>query len=167
MSVQPKYSEPEIERRWLVDLTLVDDLSALPYKRIEDLYISRSRLRLRKITDSDGDTTYKMGKKYGKRSDVSEPVTNLYITESEYRQLAALPGMTTIKRRYAVAGGALDVYQRPHAGLAIFEANFEDEAAARAYRPPLFAMREITADAAFSGAALAQARVRDDAMASA
>jgi CYTH domain-containing protein len=156
MSDAPKYSAIEIERRWLVDLPEVGDLLSATFREIEDLYIAGSRLRLRKVTDPNGGVILKFGKKYGKRSPASEPVTNLYLSEAEHRQLATLPGATTLKRRYTVAGGALDIYHQPRSGLAIFEVEFDDEASAQAYRPPHFVTREVTSETAFNGFSLAE-----------
>jgi len=157
MSDAPKYSAIEIERRWLVDMAAVGDLASAAFREIEDLYITGSRLRLRKVTDPNGGVILKFGKKYGKRSAASEAVTNLYLSEAEYQQLATLPGVTTLKRRYTVAGGALDVYRQPKSGLAIFEVEFDDEASAQAYRPPNFVTHEVTAEASFSGFSVAEA----------
>ena len=157
MSDAPKYSAIEIERRWLVDLAAVGDLSLAAFREIEDLYVAGSRLRLRKVSDPKGGVIFKFGKKYGKRTAASEAVTNLYLSEAEHHQLAGLPGVVTLKRRYAVAGGALDVYRQPRAGLAIFEVEFDDEASAQAYRPPHFVTREVTSEAEFSGFAVAEA----------
>jgi CYTH domain-containing protein len=151
----PKYSALEIERRWLVDLSAVGNLPA--FRRIQDLYVEGSRLRLRKITEPDGRFIFKFGKKYGKRSNASEPVTNLYLTEAEYDQLFKLPGFITVKRRYSIAEGALDIYEQPRPGLAIFEIEFDDEASAQSYRPPHFVTLEITAESSFSGVSLAEA----------
>ena len=156
----PKYAALEIERRWLVDIAAVGDLAAVPFRRIEDLYIESGRLRLRKVIEPDGRCLYKLGKKYGKNPAGAEPVANLYLTEAEHAALSRLPGSTTSKRRYSIAGGGLDVYEHPHAGLAIFEVEFADESAARTYSPPGFVTREITGDPPFSGAALAGANAR-------
>jgi len=153
----PKYSAIEIERRWLVDLAAAGDLSSTPFRKIEDLYIEGSRLRLRKITGPDDLCIFKFGKKYGKSSTASEPVTNLYLTAAEYEQLARLPGVATLKRRYSVAGGALDIYEQPRAGLAVFEVEFPDEETARRYQPPHFVTREITGESSFSGVSLSDA----------
>ena len=153
----PKYAAIEIERRWLVDLKGAGDLSNVPYREIEDLYLSSSRLRLRKVSAPGTSTIFKFGKKYGKRTAVSEPVTNLYLTETEYLQLSPLPGTRTLKRRYSIAGGALDVYQRPREGLAVFEAEFDHEASAQAYEPPPFVTREITGESSFTGVSLSEA----------
>lgn len=155
MSDLPKYSHVEIERRWLVDLPQLGDLSRYARREIDDLYISASRLRLRKVCGPADEVTFKLGKKYGKRTPLSEPITNLYLTEHEYGQLRALPGSRTRKHRYALSGGALDVYLEPCPGLAVFEVEFPDERSAQEYRPPGFATREITAEAEFTGMAVA------------
>jgi CYTH domain-containing protein len=148
----PKYSLPEIERRWLVDIAKLD-LSEAPCREIDDLYIAGSRLRLCKISDRH-DVTLKLGKKYGKRTPLTEPITNLYLTETEYRLLSSLPGTRTRKRRYTLGTGSIDVYLAPHAGVAVFEVEFEDERAARDFVPPAFVTREITDEAAMSGISL-------------
>ena len=154
MNDAPKYSQIEIERRWLVDLSAVD-LSKVQFREIEDLYIADSRLRLRRIAGA-GELAFKLGKKYGKRTALSEPITNLYLTELEYRLLSVLPGTRTRKRRYALPRGAIDVYVEQSERLAVFEVEFEDERAARDFAPPPFATREITGESAFSGVSLAE-----------
>ena len=158
MNALPRYSILEVERRWLVDRAAVGELADVQYRLFEDLYVDDSRLRLRKITEPNGNALYKFGRKYGKRSPLSEPITTLYLTEIEYRQLSCLPGFSASKHRYAIAGGSLDVYQRPHTGLMIFELEFEDETAAQCYQPPHFVTREVTGDPAFSGFSLARFR---------
>jgi CYTH domain-containing protein len=152
---QPKYSLAEIERRWLVDLDAIGNLSILPYRDIEDRYIAGSRLRLRRIVDPEKGATFKLVKKYGKDTALSEAITNLYLSEEEYQLLLALPGSDTFKRRYTISGGVLDIYLRPNKGLAVFEVQFADEASAKLYQPPPFAIREVTSEHQYSGASLA------------
>jgi len=156
MTETPKYSQLEIERRWLVDLSAVD-LQSTPFWEIEDLYIAESRLRLRKISGPN-ELTFKLGKKYGKRTTLSEPITNLYLTEEEYRRFSDLPGHRAWKRRYLLRVGSLDVYLEPSSGLAVFEVEFSNEESAREFAPPRFARREITNELEFSGASLAERR---------
>ena len=116
----PRYAIAEIERRWLVNATAIADLALVPFRRYEDLYIDGSRLRLRRITEPGGSKIFKLGKKYGKRSLLSEPMTTLYLDEAEYDRLRQLPGSAAWKRRYAIAGGSLDVYERPNPGFMVF-----------------------------------------------
>jgi CYTH domain-containing protein len=154
MTDTPKYARLEIKRRWLVDLSGLD-LSETPFREIEDLHIADSRLRLRKISSAQ-EVVFKLGKKYGKRTSLSEPITNLYLTEGEYRGLLDLPGHLTRKRRYSFPNGSLDVYLAPNRNLAVFEAEFQDEKSAREFQPPRFATREITAESEYSGVCLAE-----------
>jgi CYTH domain-containing protein len=152
----PKYSQLEVERRWLVELSAVD-LERMPFREIEDLYIADSRLRLRKIA-GPGETLFKLGKKYGKCSLLSEPMTNLYLTEDEYRRFSGLPGHRARKRRYSVQHGSLDVYLEPNCDLAVFEVEFRDEQSAAEFSPPHFVTREVTNDPKFNGFSLAERR---------
>ncbi len=147
----PRYSIAEIERRWLVDPSTVGDLSGVPYRVYEDLYLTELRLRLRKIVEPGGNVLYKLGKKYGKRSRLSEPVTTLYLDEREYHRLSSLEGSFSCKRRYSVAGGSLDVYEQPAVGFLIFEREFDSEEAAEGFVPPLFAGREVTGEPEYTG----------------
>jgi CYTH domain-containing protein len=151
----PKYAIAEVERRWLVELAEVGPLDGRPYREIEDRYVAGTRLRLRKITSSDSEPVFKLGKKYGKFTPLSEPMTNLYLTEAEYEVLSQLSGATVAKRRYAVGGGALDIYVSPNAGFAVFEVEFESEAVAAEYTPPSFTHAEVTGETEYSGASLA------------
>jgi CYTH domain-containing protein len=146
----PKYALPEIERRWLVELSQLPARESLRQRLIEDLYVSGSRLRLRKVVEPGAEDVYKLCKKY--EPDV---ITNLYLSACEYELLATLPGSRVRKARYSLPAGVIDVYQDPPLGFAIFEIEFENRPAAARYQPPAFVAREITGDAAYSGAALA------------
>ena len=154
MSEAPKYSRLEIERRWLVDLSAVD-LASASFREIEDLYVDDTRLRLRKVSGSNG-VVYKLGKKYGRTTSLSEPITNLYLTEGGIRHLADLPGRRTRKRRYSLSRGSVDVYLEPITDVAVFEVEFDDEKSAKEYEPPPFVTREVTNETAYSGASLAK-----------
>jgi len=155
MTGMPKYALGEIERRWLVHLERVGSLLGLPFCTIEDLYITDTRLRLRRVERGDGEVIHKLGKKYGRQGRWCEPATNLYLTREEYCVFASLAGAKASKARYSLAGGSLDVYASPERGLAIFETEFETVEAAGLYRPPEFVTKEITGEARFSGAAIA------------
>lgn len=151
----PKYSIAEVERKWLVESAALGSLEGKPYFEIEDLYIAGTLLRIRKMERAGSPAVFKLCKKYGKASALSEPVTNLYLSENEYRLLVSqLGGNALRKRRYSVAGGALDIYPDSRLG-AIFEIEFQSEAEAERYVPPPFARQEVTGNEAYSGAALA------------
>jgi CYTH domain-containing protein len=152
----PKYSAVEIERRWLVHLPQVGPLATLLRREIEDLYIAGTRMRLRKVRAESETVIFKLGKKYGKGNGLSEQVVSVYLTEEEFNVMAAMPGAAVKKSRYTIAGGALDVYQNPNSGFAVFEVEFESETAAINYTPPSFTSQEITHDTKYSGYALSQ-----------
>ncbi len=150
----PKYARIELERRWLVDASERPRLEPLPCKRIEDKYLTNTRLRLRAVTDADG-TVYKLCKKYGGTGS-SEAMVNVYLTKLEYDVLNALAGHDLEKRRYTFAGGALDVFGGPLTGLVVFEAEFASEREALSCAPPDFVTREVTGVPEYEGATLAE-----------
>jgi CYTH domain-containing protein len=153
----PKYSLPEIERRWLVDRTLVPALDELPWRQIDDKYIERGRLRLRTMRSSDGDVIYKFGKKYPSPAGKFEQIVNIYLTPAEFDVLSNLPGVSVTKRRYLIQGGALDVYADSPQSPLIFEREFASAAEAAAFTPPNFVTLEVTGNSQYSGFALAGA----------
>lgn len=153
----PKYALAEIERRWLVPETYLARLTGQPCRVIEDTYIDGTLLRLRAVHGPDGETVYKLCKKYGRRDALANPITNIYLSEHEYRLLCALGGAQARKHRYAVEGGSVDVYLSP-VSLALYEIEFDAEQSAREYVPPSFVGNEVTDDDAYSGASLAARR---------
>lgn len=149
--MDPKYALLEIERRWLVDETRLPDLSGLEMITITDLYIADSRLRLRRMETAVA-TQYKLCKKYGKHSPISEPITNIYLSAQEYTLLRGLPGKWVVRCRYhypfnGVRFNINKVIQGR--GPTIVEAEFPDEAAARKCTPPPFCTEEISSAAAY------------------
>lgn len=158
MAKPPKYALPEIERRWRVELSEVEHVTALshaPPHVIEDLYITSSRLRLRTLEQAGGPTVYKLCKKYGDRDGVLEWITNLYLSADEHALLSTLKGPRIRKLRYRLPTGVLDVFEQPRHPFAIFEVEFESVEAAGLYAPPAFVTAEVTDDAAYAGAQLA------------
>ena len=151
---QPKYSQKEIERRWIVAPHHLAAYENKPYRDIEDTYINETMLRLRKVTDPVGVVTYKLCKKYGRDGSLINPITNIYLSEAEYLLLSALHGLHVSKRRYAAAEGVLDIYPGP-LRMAVFEIEFDSDQAAAIYDPPAFAGEEVTDNPAYSGLALA------------
>ncbi|MBS1705846.1 MAG: hypothetical protein JST40_08225 [Armatimonadetes bacterium] len=137
--MRPKYSLPEIERRWSVDFCLLPELADLPFDEITDRYIHNTGLRLRKVVAASGEVRYKLGKKYRE----TRSLTNLYLDEVEYLLFASLPAEIIRKRRYRLEGGALDVPLEPSSLPIRFEAEFPDEIHAATYIPPEFAVEEI------------------------
>lgn len=151
---QPKYALKEIERRWLVTTPHLAAYEGKPCRRIEDTYINETLLRLRKVTDPVGAVTYKLCKKYGKAGSLTNPMTNIYLSEAEYLALSTLAGIRVCKNRYSAADGVIDIYPGP-LRIGVFEIEFDSEQIAEIYAPPAFVGEEITHDPAYSGAALA------------
>jgi CYTH domain-containing protein len=133
---------------------------------IIDRYINGTRLRLRRVEAPDH-VDLKLGQKVRSREHEPETVkiTNLYLSESEYRALAALDACELTKTRWTttVAGrrfaidqftGRLDGLLLAETELTLGEARLED---------PPFAIRDVTDDDRFSGGSLAP--LMDDAAA--
>ena len=155
-TMSPKYSLPEIERRWLVHVEHLPSLSTVRRREIEDKYIHGGRLRLRAVREQNGNAIFKLGKKYSRTGAGPEHVVSVYLSEEEYGVLQELPGAVAKKSRYSFEGGALDIYEHTHASPCVFEMEFTSHAEATAYSPPAFVADEITFDARYTGYALAQ-----------
>ena len=160
----PKYALFEHERRFLV----LDppDLAGAPARLIEDIYLDRGRLRLRRITPFDGSPTQlKLCKKYGSADPVSGPIVNIYLSPEEYDALALLPGRPLRKRRHRVAFGdrafGLDVFEDGLAGLMLVEAEATSAEAVRSVRFPPWAALEVTSDPFFTGGNLVRLAATD------
>ncbi len=105
-----------------------------------------------------GEKIYKLCKKYGKINQISEPITNIYLSEFEYDLLKILQGAEITKRRYKLDGGSLDVFPEASEIAPVFEIEFASEDDAQNYVPPEFVTIEITGNDALSGASLARGR---------
>ena len=156
----PKYTQLEIERRFLIDPALLPNLSELESTLIEDIYLHCGRLRLRKLTSPDGAITYKLCKKYGNSDTFEEPIANLYLTNSEYLALAHLEGDVLLKRRYKhpFEGRvfSIDIHLFPHTELALCEIEAASVEELLSVQFPPFALLDVTSDNRYSGAQLAK-----------
>lgn len=153
----PKYAILEIERRWLARPELLPELSSLDHMLIEDVYFPDTRMRLRKMTIAGG-MVCKLGKKYGKISDIEEPIVNIYLDEAEYTFFAALPGRRLARRRYHyLAGGrTYNINVAPDSTTPIIvEAEYDSRESALLDAPPPFCGLEISDDPAFEAAMFA------------
>lgn len=156
----PKYAFIERERRWRVDPAARPDLSALPFVLIEDRYLTGTRIRLRRMTDSaTAGRALKVTKKYEADDPLARPIVTIYLTEAEYALLADLPGRSLVKRRYVLQEKemmfSLDRFLGPLDGLELAEIELEDDATLRALRAPSWAIRDVSEDARYQGGALA------------
>ncbi|PIQ26030.1 hypothetical protein COW36_02515 [bacterium (Candidatus Blackallbacteria) CG17_big_fil_post_rev_8_21_14_2_50_48_46] len=142
-----KYAQAEIERRWLVDTSALPDLSSCRHALITDSYLQATRLRLRKI-ENQADVQFKLCKKYGKAHPLTEDITNIYLTQSEYEQLLkSLPGAILRRKRiyfpYQGHHLAINFPENPKAPV-IAECEFLSETEAEAFFPPTFCREEVS-----------------------
>lgn len=155
----PKYAYIERERRWLVESSASPAVTG-DGVLIEDLYITGTRMRLRRMTNSDGWTSLKLSKKYVAPDPSARPVVTSYLDEAEYDLLAALPGRQIIKRRHIVTEAgtdwSVDYFEGKLAGLVIAELEAKNHAALQAIQAPGWALREITHEQRWQSGALAQ-----------
>jgi len=155
-----KYARPELERRWQVDRALRPPLEGLNFLVVDDRYLTGTRLRLRRMTRSDGSAACKLTKKYESDRPEARPIVTTYLTEAEYALFAALPALPMRKRRYHVPVDgrywSLDLFEGPLAGLELVEIEAPDEAALAALVPPAWATKEVTHDPRYQCGALVQ-----------
>jgi len=155
----PKYAHWVAERRFLVDAKALPSLDLGTARRIEDLYISEGRLRLRAITElSTGEKTFKLAKKYAPDNPLIGPMANLYLTADEHALLAGLPGARLSKLRYRVGGFTIDVFEGALKGLVTAECAATNRMAALSVEIPDWCLREVTTEIAYTGGALAVAK---------
>jgi CYTH domain-containing protein len=163
----PKYAAYERERRWLVDPALRPSLDDLPHVLIEDSYLTATRLRIRRMTDSIAQAqSLKLTKKYETDDPLARPIVTAYLSKAEYDVLATLTARTLAKRRYAVptASGtfSIDIFLGDLAGLELVEIEWPDDAGLRALSPPAWAIREVSGDVRYQGGSLAAHGIPED-----
>jgi CYTH domain-containing protein len=156
----PKYAHVERERRWLVDTAKCLPTPSDPHIVIEDRYISDSRMRLRRMTDTEtGAQSLKLTKKYPTNNPLAGPIVTAYLTVQEYELFATLPATSLVKRRHKIAAGnrtySVDVFMGAHAGLVLAEIEWPDDAGLRELPDPDFAVSEVTHIAEYQGGHLA------------
>ena len=158
-AAEPKYSHVERERRFRVDPSLLPSLPP-EHVLIEDAYLTGTRFRLRRMTDSaSGEVALKLAKKYEADDPLARAMVNAYLTAEEYAVFARLPGRTIVKRRYPVAvEGAefgVDVFAGDLEGLVLAEIEAPDAATLAAVPVPAWALFEVSRDPRFQGGSLA------------
>lgn len=151
----PKYSLIERERRWLVDQNQRPDLGDLNYVLIEDRYITGTRIRLRRMTDSKtGQSSLKLTKKYECSDPLARPIVTAYLTEQEFEVFAKLDARTLAKKRYSVEGFSVDQFVGALDGLELVEIERSDDQMLRDLHPPVWAAAEVSNDPRYQGGTL-------------
>src|SRR5918911_408989 len=161
LSVESKYARIERERRFLLRELPEGLTRASAHVQIWDNYITNTRLRLRKIrVPQTKEYILKLTQKYAPAPpDFSRTViTNTYLTPSEYEVLSVFEGNEIRKNRYPFEfeGRAygIDVFLGALWGLILAETSFETDEEMDAFGLPSFAVRDVTNDEMFTGAAL-------------
>jgi CYTH domain-containing protein len=156
----PKYSRPEIERRWLVVKEDLPNLSELEKWEVTDHYLVNTRLRLRKMVspESRNATQYKLCKKYGKSSTISEPITNIYLTEDEYNKFSEIEAHVIQKAKYTYEfqGHSFSINTFLNSEIITIEAEFESEDQANECPLPLFAGEDVSSSVEYESASIAK-----------
>ena len=164
MSKLLKYAKVERERRFLLRAPPRELDLHRGFERIEDLYLTGTRLRLREVRDPAGAVverklTQKLPDPDG--APARRILTTLYLDAAEFALFAPLPGRRLEKRRHRVElgghGFAIDLFTGPLEGLVLAELELASEAELAALPVPPFAHCEVTALPLFTGGALAQA----------
>ncbi|MBV9410805.1 MAG: hypothetical protein JO148_04365 [Acidimicrobiia bacterium] len=83
-------------------------------------------------------------------------ITNTYLSEAEYELLSRLEGRQLRKVRYRIPPFVVDVFLPPLEGLVLAETEFDTDEAMAAAAAPEGAVREVTAEARYSGGHLAE-----------
>ncbi|MEL6547815.1 MAG: hypothetical protein AAFQ82_24530, partial [Myxococcota bacterium] len=147
---QLKYGRVEHERRFLLR-SFPPDFRIERQCKILDRYLHETRLRLRRMICSDGSTVFKLARKLPPLSPGSSVMGNLYLEQTEWRQLSSLPASELQKQRCYQDDWAVDVFEWDLAGLVLAESERDTREALSGLEPPFDVVAEVTADPFFSG----------------
>jgi CYTH domain-containing protein len=152
-----KYACLELERRYLLQHPPEGLLEGNPGATIIDHYLEDTRLRLRHMRLASGEQVYKFTQKYqsANQDETQTTITNLYLSETEYRRLAQLGGKKLVKTRYRYAYQGreygVDVFEGELDGLILAETECASREEVQSLSKPQFALEDITADPFFKG----------------
>jgi len=157
-----KYARVEWERRFLLE-RFPSEAKVTRVRRIVDLYIDGTNLRLRQQTDAAGGAVFKLTQKLpadaaGARQGL---ITSIYLNRDEFQLLAKLPGSMLRKVRHSVPPFGIDVFEDALTSLVLAEAEFNSAEEAFGLSLPEFIVREVTEDPRFTGGELVRASRQD------
>jgi CYTH domain-containing protein len=163
-----KYALVERERRFLLR-DLPEPLTrANEHVQIWDNYIAGTRLRLRKIrVPRTKERVWKLTQKYAPDPpDFSRTViTNIYLSAAEYEVLSVFEGNEIRKNRYPFEHEgrrySIDIFLGSLWGLVLAETGFETDEEMKEFKPPPFAVMDVTEDEMFTGARLVELSIDD------
>jgi CYTH domain-containing protein len=158
-----KYARIERERRFLLREFPPGLERNAKHTQIFDNYITDTRLRLRKIREPyRREWTWKLTQKFAPDpADFSHTlITNIYLSQFEYEQLAVFEGNELRKNRYPYEhegrAYSIDVFLGTLWGLILAEIEFATDEEMASLTPPPFAVLEVTNDELFTGGRLVQ-----------
>lgn len=160
---EAKYTRVEYERRFLVSPHEDWKSAVEPYsKTFEDKYLHGTRMRLRRLTDSDtGRRLLKLTKKSESASPYFHTISRILLSPEEYEILEGLEGDPLKKVRYYHHDlgrvFSIDVFEGELDGLILCETEAEGFPELMAVQPPLYARHEVTEDPFFTGGNLCRA----------
>jgi hypothetical protein len=152
-----KYARAERERRFL--LARAPDGPCVRRAAITDLYVTGTRLRLRRAVETTVDGS-SISRKFTQK--IPAPgggpglITTMYLDEAEHAVLSGLPGSELTKTRYSVPPFGVDVFTGTLAGLLMAEIEFENAEEEEHFQMPPGVVAEVTADPRLSGGRLAR-----------
>ena len=160
-----KYAHVERERRY-IPLGSIGEIFPIRNLLIQDRYLDESTLRLRRIEEEDKSIVFKLGQKIrvGEDRPLRIAHTTMYLSESEFELLIALPAKVLEKRRSIFPLGelhfAVDEFEGELAGLLLVEVDLGTEGATHPALP-FEKLIEVTLDERFTGGALASTSSED------
>jgi len=158
MDDRRKYARVEWERRFLLN-GFPQDVTVTRARRIKDLYIEGTSLRLRRESDGSGRVEFKLTQKLrdGSAGARQGLITTTYLNAEEFDVLASLPGRSLTKTRYSVPPFGIDVFEGESQDLVLAEAEFSSDEEAAALNLPAFAANEVSNDIRFTGGNIVRA----------
>lgn len=159
------YARLELERRFVLT-SLPAAVDERAFRRLRDLFVSDTGLRLRRVEDPLGnELVTKLGQKLPDPDAPDAPgrsrLTTIYLPPDAAAPLQSLPGVRSSKRRYTLEEQgrtfAIDVWEEPAtcAGLVLAEVECETVEQLTAVVMPAWAEREVTDDPRYSAFVLA------------
>lgn len=158
---ETKYARLEYERKFLLENP--PKLGVVRRVEITDLYVSGSRVRLRRAVtvydeavgnEAVDATVYKLTQKIPGPNGRPGLLTSFYLDDREYEAFSRLPGESLNKTRLSIPPLAIDCFMGPLEGLCLAEAEFETLADMNAFTAPESVIGEVTEDVRFSGGQL-------------
>lgn len=150
-----KHAVIEREHRFLVS-TVPDAVERV--SSITDRYLVGTRLRLREVRDGDGQVVRKLGQKVRTGRGPDEiACTSIYLDDAEWDLLSRLPAHVLKKRRHHVRRDGLTLAVDELADGTLLAEIDDGDGPARPVPAWLAVVRDVSADEAWTGAALAAA----------